>query len=108
MTYNVILTDRAEEDIQQAFDWWSENRSREQAARWYEGIYPAIESLGKSPRRFGYAIERELAPTLLRQMPYGIGRNPTHRILYTVDGENVVIIRVRHVAQTTLQPDGLS
>jgi plasmid stabilization system protein ParE len=108
MTYHVIITDRAEADIQHAFDWWSENRSREQATRWYEGIYPAIESLARSPRRFGYASERELVPTLLRQMPYGIARKPSHRILYTIDGDDVIILRVRHVAQAAFAPGELS
>lgn len=31
-------------DIQQAFDWWAENRSVDQAAEWYERIFDAIDT----------------------------------------------------------------
>lgn len=33
MNYRVSLTDKAEKQLQAAYEWWASNRSREQASR---------------------------------------------------------------------------
>ncbi len=57
---HLLITGPAKEDVQSAHDWWAEHRSVEQAARWYLGIYAAIESLRIIPERCSFATEHDL------------------------------------------------
>jgi len=43
--YQVKITEPAKLDIRSSFEWWSDNRSAEQADRWYRGIHKSIASL---------------------------------------------------------------
>lgn len=102
--FEVLITDLAESEIFEAYRWWSENRSEEEAERWYESIYPAIHSLQNMPRRCALAADSLTLPGEVRQLLFGIGRRPTHRILFEIEGDQVTILRVRHVAQDALGP----
>ena len=82
--FKIRITDVAERDIQQNFEWWRDNRSPEQAARWYDGIFPAIDTLKKMPDRCTAAREQDSFDVKLLQLSYGIGRRATHRILFTI------------------------
>jgi len=106
--FEIRITERAELDIQTAYDWWSKNRSAEQAARWVDAIYPAISSLAAMPRRCSYAEEREYFPGELRQLLFGIGSRATHRIVFTIEHETVYILRVRSTSQQSLGENELS
>jgi len=102
MTYKVIITLRAEQEAQANRDWWAANRSAEQAARWYEEFISAVLSLEHEPNRFTLAPESGRFPHEVRQLNFGISRRPTHRILYVIRTDDVVILRVRHLAQDEL------
>lgn len=99
--YSILITDLAERDILEAYLWWRDNRSADEAARWLDGIYPAIETLKLMPERCPRTSEEEVAGVLTRQLLFGIGRRKTHRIVFAIEGNQVVILRVRHVAQLT-------
>ena len=103
--FSLRITDVAERDIQRNFEWWRDNRSAEQAARWCEGIFPAIATLTKMPRRCSLAREADFHDIELRQLQFGIGRRSTHRILFTIDGDAVVILKVLHNAQKDFTED---
>lgn len=100
--FEVVITGSAERDIQKAYQWWHDNRSPEEAERWYDAIYPAIRTLRKMPRRCSLAAENARLPFELRELLFGIGSRATHRVLFEVDGELVIIHRVRHTAQDRL------
>ena len=101
----VIITGPAKRDIQVAYDWWAENRSAEQAIRWYVGIHAAIHSLRKMPERCSMAAESDLLAQGIRQYLFGLGRRATHRIVFAIDGSTVVVLRVRHASQDVLLLD---
>jgi|tagenome__1003787_1003787.scaffolds.fasta_scaffold19282435_1 plasmid stabilization system protein ParE len=101
------ITEPAERDIRSAHDWWSRNRSTEQADRWYNNVYKAIETLRSMPERCPPAPESKLYPSGLRQVSFGIGKRPTHRIVFTVEQDLVTILRVRHASQQNLTADDL-
>jgi plasmid stabilization system protein ParE len=101
--HTLRITEPAEQDVRLAYEWWRDNRSAEQAERWYLGIREAIDSLRHSPDRCAFAIETHLLPQGIRQLNFGIGRRPTHRILYTISKGVVTILRVRHTAQDELR-----
>jgi plasmid stabilization system protein ParE len=107
MSYRITITQVAERDIRQALTWWRDNRSSEQAERWYNKIYPAIATLSKQPDRCPLAPETDLLPTGLRQLHFGVSRKATHRIVFTIEGQEVKVVRVRHFAQRELALDDL-
>jgi plasmid stabilization system protein ParE len=102
MTQRVIISDRAESDINTAHRWWAEHRSPEQAARWYAGITDAIYALSKSAERHGLALENDGLPFEARQLLFGLGRKLTHRVLFTIRPDCVYVLRVVHVAQDVI------
>ncbi len=108
MKYRIILTDSAQSDIRDIVTWWSENRSSQQAEQWYGKISPAIDTLIDNPERCPLAPETDLLPTGLRQLHFGVSRSVTHRIVFTIDGNNVVIMHVRHLARQALTKNDFS
>lgn len=99
MSYRIFVTEAAKQDVRANHRWWSQNRSREQADRWLEGIDAAVQSLKQMPLRFGKAPEEGLLGIEVHQMPFGIGSKPTHRVIYVVADQEVVIYRVRSLVQ---------
>lgn len=107
MVYRVIITRRAERDLQSAARWWATERSADQAKRWLAGIEKKLQALTKSPMRFPLAAENGQFPFELRELHYGIGKQPTHRAVFTVADELVLVLAVRHGAQDWLQSEDI-
>ena len=106
--FQIKITEPAEADIDQAFVWWSENRSAEQAVRWYQEIKLAIATLRRMPERCPVVPETKLSAVGVRQLLFGVGLHPTHRIIFVIESDKVVILRVRHHAQDTLGQGALA
>jgi len=103
VTYRVVFTPRARDGALEAFRWLAE-RSPEAAARWYDGLEKAIASLAKHPKRHPIAEEEsELLGTEIRQKLYG-KRRGTYRLLYSIEGDSVYLLYVRHSAQGPIEP----
>jgi plasmid stabilization system protein ParE len=103
MRYRVLITQRAQQEAQANHDWWAEHRSAEQAARWYDAFIRSAFSLDTNPERFAVAPEDGRFPYGLRQLNFGIGRKATHRMLFTIRQDAVVVLRVRHLAQQAIE-----
>jgi len=97
--YRVEPTDKALADAGEAYFWISE-RSEGAALRWYEGLMKAFRSLEKNPLRCPLAPEGTFFEEEIRQLIYG-----KYRILFTVEGEMVFVLRVRHGAREYLKPE---
>lgn len=97
MMFKVIVTGPAKQDLHTNRIWWAEHHSQEQSTRWYVGISDAMYSLDTMPERCSYATEFDLRSREIRQMLYGTGRKNTHRIVFSIDGDLVVIYRVLSV-----------
>jgi plasmid stabilization system protein ParE len=104
----LIITQSAKDDIQGSFEWWRDQRSAQQAERWFRGIYKAIRTLRTNADRCGWAAETDLLPEGLRQLLFGVSNRPTHRIVFTLDDDVVTVLRVRHTAQDYLSQDDLT
>ncbi len=104
MNRRVVLSRRAEEQLEKAYRWYAE-RSQRSAAKWYNGFIDALESLAVNPKHFGQAPESSLFPVQLRQLLYGRRRN--WRRLYTVRDDMVFVVSIRHAAQGEMTPDDL-
>jgi plasmid stabilization system protein ParE len=102
MKFQVITMPRAEADLEAACAW-IQKYSPQRAARWYQGICAAIQSLDSMPHRCSLAPESEGAEVEIRQLLYG-KRRGIYRILFTVVGNEVRVLHVRHGAQRLLEP----
>ncbi len=101
MTYRVITQPSAETGADQAFRWLYE-RSPEAAVRWYRGLRQAIESLAEHPQRCPLAPENEQFEEEIRQLLYG-RRRGVYRLLFTIEGDTVSVLYIRHSAQDVLR-----
>lgn len=107
MTYRVVFTQRASDEMDAAARWWAEHRSAQQAARWYAGFSEAIFSLTEFPERCSLARENGRFPYEIRELNFGLGSHPTHRAVFTVRPDVVLILTIRHSAQEDLGEDEL-
>lgn len=104
MTYEVLLTDRAAADLEEAYRWYAE-RTAEHAVGWYNGFLEALCTLSANPQRCGLAPENAKFPFEIRQLMYGKRR--TYRALFTVREQKVVVLHIRHTARREIRPEEL-
>ena len=102
MTYRVRLSHQAQIQLFNHADWWSQRRSLEEAAEWLVGIEAAMRGLSSNPERHGYAPEADRYGVEVRQLNYGLRRKKTHRAVFVIRENEVVVIAIRHLAQDDL------
>ena len=107
MSLPVIITPEAAQNLWEAAEWWARHRSLAQAQRWYDGFVDALDSLADRPFRCSLARENDDFPYELRELHYGVGSRPTHRALFTVRPDAVIVLSIRHAAQKDVAPDDL-
>jgi plasmid stabilization system protein ParE len=105
MSSTVVLTKRAAQELEGAARWWAEHRSVAEAERWYTAYMQAIVSLDTNPQRCPFARENGKLPYEVRQLAFGLGRRFTHRAVFTIRGDTVVVLAIRHLAQQDIVPD---
>jgi plasmid stabilization system protein ParE len=103
--FKVIITAPVDRDFDEQHDWWAENRSAVQAARWYAEFLRALHSLENAPTRRPLAFENRKLPFEARQLTFGLGRRPSHRAIFRVVDDRVVVLRIRSLAQSELSVD---
>ncbi len=97
--HRVEPTDKALVDAGEAYFWINE-QSEGIALRWYEGLLKAFRSLEKNPLRCPLAPESAFFDEEIRQLIYA-----RYRILFTVEGETVFVLRIRHGGREYLKPE---
>lgn len=105
MTFEVHLQSRAKIQLYNAALWWAEHHSSDQAIRWLEGFQAALRTLSRNPERWPFAPEQGCVPFDVRELTYGVGRRKTHRAVFEIRGQAVVVHAIRHLAQDTLTSD---
>jgi plasmid stabilization system protein ParE len=100
MSFQVIFRPHARADIAATVTWLANNNAAA-AARWRAGLLRIIENLETDPHRYAAADEAADLGVDLRQLLYG-RRRQVHRVLFTIEGQTVNILRVRHAAQDRL------
>jgi plasmid stabilization system protein ParE len=99
MKYEVIVLNSAVSRLDDNYEWWKKNRSAEQAARWFNGFAEEIVGLEDNPQRLAIAPENSEFPFTVRELHFGLGTHPTHRALFTIRHQQVVVFSIRHVSQ---------
>ena len=103
MKFRVRLTAVAEYQIESAAEWWAQHRSLEQALHWLRKINERIFSLADNPGRCALSQESARFTYEVRELLFGTGSQPTHRVLFRIIGDVVEVLMVRHVARDDLQ-----
>lgn len=102
MIYRVQLSPRARIAIANNASWWATHRSVDQAQRWMNAAREALHSLAQDPHRWPVAPENDELPFEIREMAFGLGRKKTHRAVFEVREDSVLIHAIRHLAQAPL------
>ena len=105
MKLPVVLSFKAEQQLEAMTRWWAENRSLEQAERWYNGMIDTLFGLEDSAERCPSAPENGEFPFHVREVYFGLGRQPTHRALFTIRPDMVYVLLIRHLAQRDVDLD---
>jgi plasmid stabilization system protein ParE len=100
MAFRVEVTPKAERDAIEILNWLIEEHVEETGLRWFQGLEAAIASLRIMPERGVLAPEHRSFPFGLRQLLYGKRRR--YRILYTIEGTTVFVLRIRRPGQKLL------
>lgn len=101
--YHIILQPEAYAGMERAYTY-IEQESLDSAHQWAAGLMDAIDSLKTFPARCPIAPESRYFAQEIRQLLYGKGRS-RYRILFTIKGDAVSVLHIRHGAQDTLKPE---
>lgn len=104
--YEVEFTRRAVADFDEALIWYGE-RSADAAYKWIAAIERTLDSLEQDPRRFPRAREDSLRGAMLHECAIGAGRRLTHRLIFAIRPDKVVVYAVHHVSRKDLTLDDL-
>jgi plasmid stabilization system protein ParE len=107
MGLEVYVTRQALADVDETRDWWSQHRSPEQAERWHMACDAAIDSLPFRAANCSLAYEGRTLPVEMRQLPFGVSRRSTHRLVFAIRPDKIVVYRVQHLAQREITIDDL-
>ena len=108
MAFRVVITGRAVRDMTEAAQWWARERSVEEAARWIDGLERELRTLAPSPLRCSLIAEHKQFSQALRELHFGLGSRRTHRAIFAVSDDVVLVLAVRHERRDGLHPDDLA
>jgi plasmid stabilization system protein ParE len=103
MVFRIRLTPQAKKDASAILQWLLSQHAGESGLRWFWKMENAIESLCGLPGRCKPAPENRSVPFEMRQLLY---RHKPHlyRILFTVEGNVVQVLRIRQGRRKHLAP----
>jgi plasmid stabilization system protein ParE len=95
MALRVETTAEAEREGEAILEWLLAEGAGETGLRWFIALEDAIASLANFPERCPLAPEDTDFPFEVRHLMYG--RRPhVYRILFTIQGDTVYILHIRH------------
>jgi len=98
--YRVRLQRLATNDLDDAYTW-AARHAPQTAARWLERFRTALETLDANPQRCPLAKEDAKVDIELREFHFGKRPN-VFRVLFTIDGDVVRILRIRRAQRRWL------
>jgi plasmid stabilization system protein ParE len=103
MTYRIELSANAKADIRDATRWLREQASPTVVDRWLSGLNRTLKTLRSRPSSHPLAAENDKFPEEIREMLYG-KRRIKYRIVFTIRGDTVVVLYIRHGARDEIEP----
>lgn len=107
MNYAVRILRRAQVDADEIF-CWLHKRSPSGALRWYGAFQQAADDLMTEPRRFGLATESRRFSHEVREQFFKTPRGRRYRLLFTIIGLEVRILRIRGPGQRPVSRQDVS
>ena len=101
--YHVIIAPEAQSAFEVAYRW-IEERAPHRAKPWANGFIQAIFSLKTMPTRCPLAPESVFFDQEIRHLFYG-KRGHSYRALFTIEGNVVNVLFIRHHAQDWIRPE---
>ena len=95
MAFRVKHSEKADYDLDLILEWLLERRAGETGLRWFRKLQESINSLSEMPKRCMMAPENADFSFEVRQLLFGT-KPHQYRILFTVVGDVVVVLHVRH------------
>lgn len=105
MTYHVVVTAAAKQNLRSAYLWAAE-RAPQTAGAWMMRFEKELQSLSHSPERCQLAPEDGFVEPEIRQLIFG-RRQGAYRALFTVVGEQVRILHIRRASRDWANADDL-
>lgn len=103
MTWRVRMSRRAERDRDAIYDWIQDNEGQPSVTlRWLDELQDSIASLSENPARCPLAPESVSGARAIRQLLF-----QSHRVLFVTEGEDVVILHIRHGSRREATPGEL-
>lgn len=107
MRFVVSTLRRAEADINRTYAWIAD-QSQLGAARWYGVAREAINQLSRDADEHGLAPESAELGRDIRQKMFKTRRGRAYRLLYTIAGQEVRVLRVRGPGQAPVTAEDIS
>jgi plasmid stabilization system protein ParE len=104
VTLRVVVTPNAEDELRATYRY-IRDRAPDAAREWVKGARRKIKSLARNPERAPLAPESVSFENPIRELFYGSGNRGTYRILFTVLGQQVYVLHVRHGSMLPVEPD---
>lgn len=105
MNYRVRLTEDAEADYEERLTALAE-RSPDAARKLHASYLKMLTRLRDFPLSCGLAYENAGAPEELRHLLFGVHPKRRYKALFTVRGDEVVILAVRAPGERPIDPNG--
>ena len=106
MAYRVVLTDKAEADVESVLKWFHDQQATDAGGRWYAQLMARLDTLENHPERCALSAESEDVGQEIRELLLG-RRRYKYRILFTVSGKTVTILRVWHSSRDSITREDL-
>jgi plasmid stabilization system protein ParE len=97
--FTIVIQPRAAAELDDIFDTIARD-SHDRAMQYTDRILQAVDDLSTFPERHPQARESLAFSITIRQVVVG-----SHRILFTVDGNTVRVLRIRSGWQDTIRPE---
>ena len=105
MTYTVRVLTRAQHDVAACYDYIAD-RSLQGAASWFNRFAETRDRLARDPHQRFLARESQYVDYEIRQVLFKTRKGKPYRILFTIAGSEVLILRVRGPGQDyVLEPE---
>jgi len=93
---------RARTDVEDIFNWLVV-RSATGAVSWYAAFVRTMEKMRSDPESYGLAPESHVLRRELRQALFKTPRGRRYRIIFLLDVNEVIVLRVRGPGQAPLR-----
>ena len=87
--------------------WLVMHRSGGEAWAWEAAVNAAVDRAAEDAERHPLCQDPAVQGRGLRQVAFGPGRRPTHRLVFTVDGDTLTLRTVRGLTRDDLTPRDL-